>query len=80
MKRIANDVNKLSRRNSAVLVLFAMAQVALPTQTFATLYSFCSQVQADPSCPDGATPLAALIQASDGNLYGTAVNGGADAY
>ena len=77
MKRIANDVNKLSRRNSAVLVLFAMA---LPTQTFATLYSFCSQVQADPSCPDGATPLAALIQASDGNLYGTAVNGGADAY
>ena len=33
--------------------------------TFASLYSFCSQ----PTCDDGSLP-SALIQATDGNLYG----------
>ncbi len=37
-----------------------------------TLYSFCSQ----PGCADGAKPYAALVQGSDGKLYGTTVNGG----
>ncbi|HZQ24852.1 MAG TPA: choice-of-anchor tandem repeat GloVer-containing protein [Terriglobales bacterium] len=36
-----------------------------PTGTVTTLYSFC------PNCPDGSTPYAGLIQATDGNLYGT---------
>jgi len=38
-----------------------------------TLYSFCSQ----PNCADGANPTAGLLQATDGNLYGTTLNGGA---
>lgn len=44
-----------------------------PDGALTTLYSFCSiPVQ----CPDGAQPDAALIQAHDGNFYGTTQNGG----
>lgn len=41
-----------------------------------TLYSFCSQ----PKCTDGAQPRGALIQASDGNFYGTTCSGGSKEY
>jgi len=43
-----------------------------PSGTLTTLYSFCSQV----NCPDGAHPYAGLIQARDGNFYGTTPYGG----
>ena len=41
---------------------------------FRTIYSFCAKAD----CTDGANPMATLIQASDGNLYGTTYNGGAN--
>jgi uncharacterized protein (TIGR03437 family) len=41
-----------------------------------TLYSFCSQ----PDCADGSNPAAGLIQASDGNLYGTTWHGGGNVW
>jgi uncharacterized repeat protein (TIGR03803 family) len=41
---------------------------------FSTLYNFCAQ----PGCTDGANPVAGLIQATDGNLYGTTAYGGTD--
>ena len=45
-----------------------------PSGSLTTLYSFCSQS----GCADGATPLAGVIQASDGKFYGTTNAGGAD--
>jgi len=41
-----------------------------PAGALTTLYSFCSQ-GAYPNCTDGSYPGAGLIQATDGNLYGT---------
>ena len=38
-----------------------------PAGMLTTLYSFCSQ----PNCTDGAGPSAPLVQATDGNFYGT---------
>jgi uncharacterized repeat protein (TIGR03803 family) len=45
-----------------------------PGGVLTTLYSFCSQ--GGNTCSDGAFPSAGLIQATDGNFYGTTYNGG----
>jgi uncharacterized repeat protein (TIGR03803 family) len=45
-----------------------------PSGTLTTLYSFCPQS----GCADGYQPYPGLIQASDGNLYGTTPGGGAN--
>lgn len=45
-----------------------------PTGSFTTLYIFCAQTR----CSDGAGPNGGLIQASDGNFYGTTYAGGND--
>jgi len=44
--------------------------------TLNTLYSFCSQA----GCRDGGDPLAGLVQATDGDFYGTTYEGGASDY
>jgi uncharacterized repeat protein (TIGR03803 family) len=44
-----------------------------PSGILTTLYSFCPQT----GCPDGNSPQAGLIQATNGNLYGTTFAGGA---
>ena len=43
-----------------------------PEGTLTTLHSFCYSI----SCRDGAGPDAGLMQATDGNFYGTASQGG----
>lgn len=45
-----------------------------PRGTLASLYSFCSEG----NCTDGGTPAAGLVQATDGNFYGTTSRGGAN--
>jgi uncharacterized repeat protein (TIGR03803 family) len=47
-----------------------------PGGTLTTLYNFCSKVD----CTDGASPYAGLIQATDGNFYGTTFKGGGPGY
>jgi uncharacterized repeat protein (TIGR03803 family) len=44
-----------------------------PSGTLTTLHSFCRQS----GCPDGQFPQTGLVQASNGNLYGTTIAGGA---
>jgi uncharacterized repeat protein (TIGR03803 family) len=46
-----------------------------PSGTLTTLYTFCPQ-GGGAYCPDGAEPYAGLVQASDGNFYGTTYVGG----
>src|ERR1039458_171858 len=69
MKRTVNVLSKLNwgTRACAVLVLCATTAIALPAQTLTTLYSFCSQS----GCADDANPTAGLVQATNGDLYGT---------
>jgi uncharacterized repeat protein (TIGR03803 family) len=47
-----------------------------PGGTLTTLYSFCAQA----GCADGGNPYAGLVQASDGNFYGTNFGRGANGY
>jgi uncharacterized repeat protein (TIGR03803 family) len=55
----------------AWLALLALASSA-GAQTFTTLYTFCG------NCGTPAFPDAGLVQGTDGNLYGTTADGGAD--
>jgi uncharacterized repeat protein (TIGR03803 family) len=69
MKRIVNTLDKLSsgKRACAVFVLCATTAIALPAQTFTTLYSFDGS--------PGIYPYGGLVQTTNGDLYGTTSGG-----
>jgi hypothetical protein len=71
VKRIVNALVELKsgKRAHAIFVLCAATAIALPAQTFTTLFSFNST--------DGATPNV-LVQATNRDLYGTTSRGGAN--
>ncbi len=60
--------NTIGATNNGEGVVFQVT----PSGTLTVIYNFCSQT----NCTDGALPVGALIQATDGNLYGTTVSGG----
>ncbi|MGD0364846.1 MAG: choice-of-anchor tandem repeat GloVer-containing protein [Bryobacteraceae bacterium] len=72
MKRITGMLAKLGKRALVVLMLSATMAIGLGAQTFTTLFYFHGA--------EGSEPEASLIQAADGNLYGTTVQGGTGAY
>jgi uncharacterized repeat protein (TIGR03803 family) len=59
-------------RACAIFLLWATAAVALPAQTFTTIYSF------DQNVMDGSGPYAGLVQGTNGKFYGTTSSGGND--
>jgi uncharacterized repeat protein (TIGR03803 family) len=57
-----------SVNNSSAGTIFKIS----PGGELTTLYSFCAQTD----CADGEVPVDALVQGTDGNFYGTALQGG----
>ncbi len=51
-----------------------------PSGTLTTLYSFCPNGGCRLEAPDGQAPNGQLLQANDGNFYGTTAEGGANQF
>jgi uncharacterized repeat protein (TIGR03803 family) len=79
MKRIVNELSKLNwgRRVYAVFALCATTAIALPAQTFTTLFSFDGT---DGAYPQDSVGVGGLVQGTSGDLYGTTAGGGAYGY
>ena len=68
----ASDGNFYGTTNSGGAGNYGTVFKMTSSGTLTTLYSFCHQS----FCPDGSFPYAGLVQASDGNFYGTTWQGG----
>ena len=76
MQHEAHSLNLPIMTWMAILLCTATPMGSLAQSTsFTTLYSFCGTTQH--GCRDGLSPVAGLIQASNGYFYGTTSEGGA---
>jgi uncharacterized repeat protein (TIGR03803 family) len=69
---LATDGNFYGTTSSGGANVYGEVFKITPQGTLTTLYSFCSQT----NCTDGSGPSAGLVQATDGNFYGTTASGG----
>ena len=69
---LASDGNFYGTTQGGGANLYGTVFRLTPSGTLTTLYNFCSLTR----CLDGSQPEAALLQAADGNLYGTTWGGG----
>ena len=67
-----NNTNDISNINGGYGTVFRITLQGSLT----TLFSFCNNLNVTGYCLDGALPFAGVLQASDGNFYGTLYNGG----
>ena len=72
----ATDGNLYGTTNVGAAQDYGTVFKMTPSGKLTTLHTFCSQS----NCTDGARPAAGLVQATDGNLYGTTYEGGANDY
>jgi uncharacterized repeat protein (TIGR03803 family) len=72
----ATDGNFYGTTTAGGLHIMGTVFKMTPAGALTDLYNFCSQG----ACVDGATPYAALVQGSDGILYGTTTQGGNSNY
>jgi len=72
----ASDGNFYGTTESGGTNFFGNVFKMTPAGVVTTIYSFCAQA----SCPDGSGPYGALVQATDGELYGTTISGGANSW
>ncbi len=72
---VTSTATPTSTATSGMTATVTPTPTATPTFSQSVLYSFCSQGAAN--CTDGALPAASIIQAHDGNFYGTTLAGGA---
>lgn len=68
----------MTRKLSVVMVLLLVAGAANASSPAVIAYSFICKGKTSGPCPNGASPNS-LIQASDGNFYGTTANSGSNA-